>query len=190
MIAYVKASRRRALLEAFAEKMDAARVAVKARDSAGFSQARDEMLAMADSVERVLGWRNVMQWKPPGQPPGFSIPRPIVSDYLTELGDEPHGPWAGQLHHTVAETLIRAQAGIRDDKRRALKLALFPLYWPFGMAGLILEVLGVLLDASGLVPSRTSSTFLASAAGRAIQSVVTCLELYSFWKLWVAGKLF
>lgn len=141
MIAYVKASRRRALPEAFAGKMDAARVALKARDGGGFNQARGEMLAMADSVESALGPRNYMNWKPPGQPPGFFIMRPMVSDYLKELGDEPHGSWAGELHRTVAEVLIRAQSGIRDDQRRALALAFVPLYWPFGLAGLSLEVL-------------------------------------------------
>jgi hypothetical protein len=50
MIAYVKATRRQALLNAFARKRDAARDAVRGRNGEGFQRARGEMIEIADSA--------------------------------------------------------------------------------------------------------------------------------------------
>jgi hypothetical protein len=190
MIEWLKARSDLRTLGEFRNGLDRVGAAINATNVPSFEEERARLLRRADVIEKLLGPSNTIGWKPPGQPPGVSIPVPLVTTYLSEVGDDPTDRWPAQLEWKLRDTLVRVRPRIESRMRRSLILALIPLYWPFGIAGLILQGLGQLLVASNLVPRRVVVGTIASPVGRFLQALVTGLELWSFWRLLLAGRLF
>lgn len=190
MIEWAKARRDLEVLDRFARAAFAMRSAIVARDADTFNRERSSMLHMADQVEALLGAANMFGWKPPGQPLGVALPRALVTTYLAEIADDPTDRWPAQLEGLLTDILVRVRTRIEGRLKPSWILALVPLYWPFGLAGLLLEGFGQVLIASRLLPSGTVLGAIASPVGRLIQAVVTALELWSFWRLFLSGQLF
>src|SRR5688500_14570393 len=139
MISYLRARADLAMLDEAEALLQETAGAIERQDRVGVVSARDKFLARANKIERVLGSANWFNWKPPGRPLDYSVPRPLVTTFLHELGDDPYDNWTRQLGALVDDVLRRVRPDAQQRQRDALLLALFPPYWVLGFAGLIVE---------------------------------------------------
>lgn len=148
------------------------------------------LLAGSEKVAELLGRRNIFGWKPPGEPLSVSIPRELVSSYLTEVRKEPRSDWTLELEASLQSQLVVTERALERKRRRHTALIFFPPYWPFGIAGLIVELFAFMLTASRLLPESATRSPAARVVGGILQWFVTGLELWGFYRLFQAGQLF
>jgi len=190
LVEVIRTIRSEDFLEGYARAIVSTRNALDQRDTKAFANARGQLVLGSERASRLLGGRGVFEWKPPGQPLTVSIPRELIPAYLAELGDDPFDPWTRRLEGMLLDQIAVTGNGLTEHRRKRLLLTLFPPYWLFGIAGLLVELLAYMLEASRLLPRSAIRSTPVRVVGGVLQWTVTGLELYGFYKLFAAGMLF